>query len=98
MATGPIQKKTEPKIVGHQFTNLAQYNPSAYYLSIPGVKAACGIPNSATILSATVAGWSGLGTSVGVGIDGSDGLYVFFTNGWTISSSSYITVRIAYMV
>jgi len=98
VADGPMKKVQEIKTKLFKFDNLAQYSPSSYYLSITGVKAITGIPSSATILSVNVAGWSGLGTAVGVGMNTSDGIYVFFSNGWTVSSASYITVQFAYVV
>lgn len=93
-----MKKVQELKTKLYKFENLAQYSPSSYYLDITGVKAKAGIPSSATIIAVAVAGWSGLGTSVGVGMNGSDGIYVFFSNGWTVSSASYITVQFAYAV
>ena len=92
------EELTDVRIKVHQFTNLAQYSPGSYYLSISGIKEESGIPSNATMIAVNVRGWSGLGSTPNVGINGEDGLYVFFQSGTTISSSSYITVQIAYIV
>ena len=81
---------------GVTISNLSQYSPGSYYLSVSDLKTKAGLPSSATIVSITLQGWAGLGTSPGVGLQGSNGLYVLYSSGTSITSSSYVTVLIAY--
>lgn len=80
------------------FTNLAQYNPGTYYLTIPEIKSKSGIPSNATIIAANIREWKDLGDIVNVGINTTGGIYVLYTPGHNISSTSSITVQIAYIV
>jgi hypothetical protein len=81
----------------YRFDNLAQYTQASYYVEINGWRSIAGIPSNAEFLSLTVSGWSGLGTDVNVGASNAT-MYVFHTYNYTITSSSYITVRVAYMI
>jgi hypothetical protein len=96
MAQSTIPNNTI-KIKSFNFTNLAQYSPSGYYLYITGVKAKADIPSNATLINASISGWSGLGTTPNVQLSNDDQITVFFTSGTSITSSSRITVRFAYI-
>jgi hypothetical protein len=87
------------KFVNQNFTNLAQYESASYYLIIPNIKLKTSIPNSATIISIFIIGWSDLGTFVNIGLDilQPNGLYVFFAVDYSLSEESRISVRFAYV-
>lgn len=87
---------TRSASITYKFENLAQYSPTSYYLTISGVKAKVGIPSGARVISASIAGWTGLGTNPAVEMISDDSMYVFFTSGISITSSSYVTVRFIY--
>ena len=98
MAVSTI-KLTGVRIKSCHFDDLAQYTNGPYYLTIAtGLKSKAGIPSNATIIAVNIRGWAGLETVVNVGLYSTDGLYVFYSYGTTISSDSYITVQIAYIV
>ena len=84
--------------VSYKFENLAQYTDHTYYFTIPNAFATAGVPNDATVISVMIKAWNGLGQQqVNVGIDeDAAGLYVLHTPNHTITSSSYISVIIAY--
>ena len=87
---------TRSASITYKFENLAQYSSTSYYLTISGIKAKAGIPSSARVISASIAGWTGLGTNPAVELISDDSMYVFFTSGISITSSSYVTVRFIY--
>lgn len=96
MATSTI-KNTNVKVKSFTFDNLAQYTASGYYVTVPNFKTKAGIPSGSIIVALTLTGWSGLGTNPNLGFSGAGALWVFFTNGTTLTSSSYAVVNIAYI-
>lgn len=85
----------------YSFSNLTQIATIySYYMEIANVKTLAGLPANASIVNANLAGWTGLGTSgaVNVSLAGADTIYVLFTGGTTITSSSRVTVRFIYFV
>lgn len=85
------------KFKDYKFENLAQYTNQGYYLQISNIRAKAGLPSNAQLVSASINGWSNVGQYPSVQLIGNDSLYVFYPNGSTITSASYITVRFAYM-
>lgn len=94
--SGAITLKTV-KYKDYNFTNLAQYvGTGSYYLAVTNAWSQAGISSNAEILAVTILGWSGLGATVNVGINGTNNMWVFFASGFTITSASHVNVRIVY--
>lgn len=85
------------KFKNYKFENLAQYTNQGYYLQISNIREKAGLPNNAQLVSASLNGWSSVGQYPNVQLIGNDDVYVFYPPNSTITSSSYVTVRFAYM-
>lgn len=96
MAVSTTQN-TNVKTKDVSLTNLAQYTVSGYYVTVPDIRSKADIPATAKIVALTLIGWGGLGTNPALGLSGSGAIWVFFTSGTSITSSSYATVQIAYI-
>lgn len=96
MAVSTI-KNTNIKVKSVTLNNLAQYTVSGYYVTVPDIRTKAGIPASSNIIALTLTGWSGLGTTPNLGLSGTGALWVFFTSGTSITSSSYVILNITYI-
>ncbi len=96
MAVSTI-KNESIKLKHFTFSDLSQYSPSAYYLAIDGLKAKAGLPSSSRLINVSLTGWAGLGTAPNVELGGDDNMWVFYSPNTVIASTSYVTVRFAYI-
>ena len=97
MASGSI-KNTRLRVTSYSFSNLAQYNPGTYYLTIPNIRSKMNIPNDAIIISATLYGWANLGQNAVIGMSGENAFYILYTAGTSINTGSYVNVRVVYQI
>ena len=97
MATSKIVKMQDViKTRYYTFNNLIQYSPGSYYLTIDDVRTKAGLPKNAQVISASLAGWGGLGTGPNVEVSTNDKLWIFFSPGSNITENSYAEVRFCY--
>ena len=84
--------------ITHEFSNLAQYTDHTYYIDVTNAFTTAGIPNGAKVIGIMLRGWGNLGQIVSLARMGDNGLYVMHTPNYSITSSSYVTVEIVYVV